>query len=116
MTTLDDNEILNETINQMNIILEVGWLEGNYQPPNILLAFEPMTESWYFVTDDFSPIVDLIDGNGRTYAISKRQCFIKDGVYICNGVDSTGDYPTSDREYFVEESLVPLLNQTIMVV
>ncbi|MHB1571916.1 MAG: hypothetical protein ACYC0H_22295 [Solirubrobacteraceae bacterium] len=95
----------------LNLLIERGWIEGGYEPPNILLAYEPIFETWYFVIDDTYPIYELGDARGNIYIVEENKCFVLDGIYICNDVEIIGNYSTTDRENFITQTLTPLVDE-----
>lgn len=97
-------------------VLESGWIEGDYEPPSILLAYEPIYDTAYLVVDDKSPVVELGDELGAVYAVEKNKCRVQDGIYYCHDVKPIHDMPLTDRQYYVWESLIPLLSEDIDLV
>ena len=117
MAFLVDETILISVNNKLNN----RWLEGDYQPPYLLLAYEPIFEAWYLVVDDTTPIIELTDEEGSIYTVLRQNCSIErhgkaGGIYICSNVDRIRDFPMTDRQYFVNESLVPLLDDNYNLV
>lgn len=104
-----------ETLANLNLRLEGGWIEGGYDPPSLLLAFEPTFNAWYFVVDDSTPIVELSGEQGDIYTANIGKCRIHNGVYVCRDVQAIHDVPITDRQYFVNESLVPLLDDEYLL-
>lgn len=91
--------------------LQQVWLDGDYIPPQGTVAYEPQQQAWYVVVDDSLPIIELADEEGRNYVIPKNQCYLINQVYICNTVMSTSDAPMTDRQFFANEAIIPVLDQ-----
>ena len=102
-------------LSNLNLQLERGWIEGGYEAPSLLLAYEPTFSAWYFVVDDSTPIIELSDENGAIYTVNIGKCRIINGIYVCQDVQVIHDLPLTDRQYFVNESLVPLLDDDYLL-
>lgn len=99
----------------LNLRLEGGWIEGGYDAPSLLLAYEPTFNAWYFVVDDSTPIIELSDEEGGIYTANIGKCRIHDGVYVCHDIQAIHNVPITDRQYFANESLVPLLDDDYLL-
>lgn len=99
----------------LNLLLESGWIEGDYEAPSILLAYEPTFNTWYFVVDDTKSIIELSDEEGTTYIVNSDDCHVESGVYVCHDVQVIHELPITDRQYYVNESLVPLLDDEYLL-
>lgn len=104
-----------KTLADLNLRLESGWIEGGYDAPSLLLAYEPTFDAWYFVVDDAQPIIELSDEEGGIYTANIGKCRIHNGVYVCRDIQAIHNVPISDRQYFVNESLVPLLDDEYLL-
>ena len=115
LRSTDISNIDPETLANLNLHLASGWIEGDYEAPSILLAFEPTFGAWYFVVDDSQPIIELSDENGAIYTVNIDNCRVYNGVYVCRNVQAIHDLPLTDRQYFINESLVPLLDDDYLL-
>lgn len=99
------------TLDLTNIIpaLTEAWITGDFDPPSILLAYEELYDTWYFVVDDRTSILELGDVTGAVYVIPKSKCRVVGGkYYLCRDVIRIQDYPVTNQQYFVTESLFTL--------
>ena len=97
-------------VNKLQDEIKAGWLVADYQPPSVTLSYEPTFKAWYLVVDDSSPIIELADETGAIFIVEKSKCRRNNNIYICQQVKAIHDFPITDRQYFVWESLIPLIN------
>lgn len=101
------------SVKELVSIIKNGWLTTkNHRSPDRYLVYEPQHKSYYFVVDDKSPIIELIDEEGNLYIVPKSNCRrMNNGIYHCSNVEFIHDYPLSDREFFVWETIIPLVEE-----
>lgn len=89
--------------------LRRAWMDAEYTSPKLAMAYEPLAHAWYFVVDDSMPIIELADERGKNYIVPKHRCAEVAGFYVCQDVKASTEFPTSVRQYFVRDTLVPIL-------